>query len=53
MTDEETEDKKKSLFESWYGMPVEENTRFAWECWCAAWDKATKHIAQQGNGDLR
>ena len=52
-----TEEEKKTRFESWYGMPVEENmdiqTKVAWYNWCAAWDKATKHIAQQGNGDFR
>ena len=48
MTDEE----KKTRFESWYGMPVEENmdikTKVAWSNWCAAWDAAFDWFLKSG-----
>ena len=48
MNDEE----KKRRFESWYGMPVEENmdiqTEVAWSNWCAAWDAAFDRFLQSG-----
>ncbi len=48
------EEEKKTRFESWYGMPVEENmdiqTEVAWSNWCAAWDDAVDCIVKSGNG---
>ncbi len=49
-----TDDQKRSRFELWYGMPIDDDmdilTEIAWNNWCVAWDAAVDCIAKSGNG---